>query len=204
MNVFSNDPPKAREVSERLRSFGKTDTMLSIIPGTFDLTKYSFIEENAKLSHAKAFFKKFIAEARSSFDVVVLDMNPSSSFLTFAGLSVATDVISPVRPDKFSMLGLRLVKKLIDHPQVTNEIRLHIIMNGVKRSEGISGTETEIRSADYFKDCLLANRVYHSGVLAARTDHTGFAIDRKVAHKEQVKSELRAVEAELRGRMGLA
>lgn len=203
VNTSSNEPPNARETSVRLRSFGKTETSLSVVPGTFDLTKYSFIEDGNKLSHAKAFFKKFISEARARFDVVVLDMNPSSSFLTFAGLSVATDVLSPVRPDKFSMLGLRLVKRLMDHPQVANDLRLHIVMNGVKRSDPMTATEVEIRGTDYFKDCILANRVYNSGVLAARTDHTGFAIDRKVSHKGKVKEELQAVEAELRGRIGL-
>jgi chromosome partitioning protein len=203
VNTSSNTPPLAREISERLRSFGKTDIALCVVPGSFDLTKYSFIENGAKLSHAKEYFKKFISEARNSFDIVVLDMNPSSSFLTFAGLSVATDVISPVRPDKFSMLGLRLVRRLMEHPQVANQMRLHIIMNGVKRSEGMTDTEAEIRATDYFKDCILTNRIYHSGVLAARTDHTGFAIDRKVPHKTQVKQELQAVEAELRGRIGL-
>lgn len=203
VNVSGNDPPKARDISQRLRSFGKTEITLSIVPRTFDLTKYSFIEDGAKLSHAKAFFKKFISEARTSFDLIVLDMNPSSSFLTFAGLSVATDVLSPVRPDKFSMLGLGLVRRLIEHPQVANKPKLHIVMNGVKRSDGLTDTEVEIRAADYFKTCILANRVYHSGVLAARTDHTGFAIDRKVPHKEQVKKDLRAVEAELRQRMGM-
>lgn len=203
VNVAKDKPPKANEVSQTLRYFRNTGETLELIAGTFDLTKYSFIEDNTKLSKAKKFFERFISSAKNDYDLVVLDMNPSSSFLTFAGLSVATDVLSPVRPDKFSMLGLRLVRRLLDHPLVNDDIRLHIVMNGVGRNDPMTNTETEIRNTEWFKDRILTNRVYLSGVLTARTDHTGFAIDRKVAHKERLKTELRAVEAELRGRMGL-
>src|SRR5690349_3254768 len=121
------------------------DKTISVIAGTFELTKYSFIEDHTKLSHARTFFQHAISKARSSFDLVVLDLNPSSSYLTFCGLCAATDVLSPVRPDKFSVLGLDLVRRLIDHPLVSPKPKLHIVMNGVKRGKVITGPEQNIR-----------------------------------------------------------
>lgn len=204
VNVSKSEPPKARDIAYSLRWFVKTpEVQIALIPGSFELTKYSFIEDGTKLNHAKEFFKRFISEAKKSFDLVLLDMNPSSSFLTFAGLSVATDVLSPVKPDKFSMLGLSLVKRLLEHKALPNVPRMHIVMNAVGRAEGITGTETEIRSVDFFKDCILSNRVYQSKVLAARPDYTGFASDRPVAHRRTISAELRAAGVELVERMGL-
>lgn len=204
INVKGDEPPEAQAVAVPLRHFTQSpEITLSLVPGTFELTKYSFISDQTKLGHAREYFKRAISKARSKFDLVVLDMNPSSSFLTFCGLSVATDILSPVRPDKFSVLGLELVKKLIDHPSVGGKPNLHIVMNGVKRSQGITQTEADIRSAPFFKDRLLANRVYQSGVLTARSDYTGFIQERKVSRKKEVSSDLRKVAFELCGRIGL-
>lgn len=204
VNVTSDEPPAAKAVSVSLRYLtAQPDITISIVPGTFELTKYSFISDQTKLGHAREYFKRAISKARSEFDLVVLDMNPSSSFLTFCGLSVATDILSPVRPDKFSVLGLELVKKLIDHPAVGGKPALHIVMNGVKRTQGLTQTEQDIRSAPFFKDRLLSNRVYQSGVLTARSDFTGFIQERKVARKNEVSADLRKVALELSGKIGL-
>lgn len=204
INVTGDEPPGADKVSVMLRYFiADPDINISIVPGTFELTKYSFISDQSKLNHAREYFKRAISKARSQFDLIVLDMNPSSSFLTFCGLSVATDVLSPVRPDKFSVLGLELVKKLIDHPSVGGKPAMHILMNGVKRSQGLTQTEKDIRSAPFFQDRLLANRVYQSGVLTARSDFTGFIQERKVARKNEVALDLRNVALELCGKIGL-
>jgi len=204
VNVMGDDPPAAKAFSTPLRHLiASPNTTIAIVPGTFELTKYSFISDQTKLGHAREYFKRAISKARAEFELVVLDMNPSSSFLTFCGLSVATDILSPVRPDKFSVLGLELVKKLIDHPSVGGKPSLHIVMNGVGRSGGMTQTEQDIRSAPFFKDRLLSNRVYQSGVLTARADFTGFIQERKVAYKNEVSADLRKVALELSGKIGL-
>lgn len=204
INVSVKEPPDPASIAELLFYLeSDPEKKISIVPGTFELTKYSFIEDHTKLSHARAFFRRAISKARESFDLIVLDLNPSSSYLTFCGLSVATDVLSPVRPDKFSVLGLDLVRRLIDHALVSPKPRLHIVMNGVKRRTGISGPEQDIRTTTYFKDRILVNRVYESGVLVARPDYTGFASDRKVSNKNLIASELLQVGVELCGKIGL-
>jgi len=204
INTSSIAPPSPSTVARALRYITNSPTTtISVIVGTFELTKYSFINEDAKLTHAKNYFRHAISLARAEYDLIIIDMNPSSSFLTFCGLSVATDILSPVRPDKFSVQGLDLVKRLIDHPLVQPKPNLHIVMNGVTRHGGLTDTEQDIRQADFFKDRILVNKVYTSGVLAARPDFTGFAKDRKVSNKNAVATALRAVGTELCGRMGI-
>lgn len=203
INTSSNEPRPPSESALVLRHFSGATANISIIAGTFELTKYSFITDNAKLNHARAYFKRAISIARSEYDLIVLDMNPSSSFLTFCGLSVASDIVSPVKPDKFSVLGLELVKRLIDHPLVHPKPVLHIVMNGVRRTSGLTSTERDIRNAEFFKDRILVNKIYHSQVLAALPDHTGFAKDRKVSNKKAITRELNAVAMELQSRIFL-
>lgn len=204
VNTNTNVPPPISDITISLRYLSSLpNKQIHIVAGSFDLTKYSFITDNAKLAHARDFFKRSIAEARKNYDLIVIDMNPSSSFLTLCGLSVATDVLSPVRPDKFSVLGLSLVKRLMDHPQVGGTASLHIVMNGVKRNATMTSTEKDIRAADFFKDRILPQRIYTSGVLAARADYTGFSVDRKVANRTKISSDLRLVGFELCKRMGI-
>ena len=203
INTADNDPPEPRDLAQRLMYLiGIPDKAISLIAGTFELTKYSFIDDHTKLAHARNFFRRAISKARSVFDLVVLDLNPSSSFLTFCGLCAATDILSPVRPDKFSVLGLDLVKRLIDHPLVSPKPQLHVVMNGVKRGDGVTETERDIRVAEYFKDRILVNRVYELRVLAARPDYTGFASDKKVPHRRTIAYDLRLVGTELFGKIG--
>ena len=204
INTSASPPPKAADVSYVLRHFThKPDIGISLIPGSFELTKYSFIPDNDKLKHARDFFKRFISEARADYKLIVLDMNPSSSFLTFAGLSVATDVIAPVRPDKYSVLGLELVKRLLDHPAIDPKPNMHIVMNGVPRRNPVTEIEQQILVEPYFGPRLLPVRLHDSGVLRARSDYTGFASERRVSNRTVIRTELRKVGLELCTRVGL-
>src|SRR4029077_4457267 len=204
INIGVSPPPKAADVSVQLRHFTHNrDIGISLIPGNFELTKYSFIPDNDKLNHAREFFKRFISAARADYKLIVLDMNPSSSFLTFAGLSVATDIVSPVRPDKYSVLGLELVKRLLDHPAISPKPNMHIIMNGVPRRNPVTEIEQQILAEPYFGPRLLPVRLHDSGLLKARSDYTGFASERRVSRRTVIKMELRKVGLELCTRVGL-
>jgi chromosome partitioning protein len=204
INTSPSTPPKAVDVSVQLRHFTHDKNIqLSLIPGNFELTKYSFIPDNDKLKHAREYFKRFISAARADYKLIVLDMNPSSSFLTFAGLSVATDIISPVRPDKYSVLGLELVKRLLDHPAISPKPNMHIVMNGVPRRNPVTTIEQQILTEPYFGPRLLPVRLHESGVLKARSDYTGFASERRVSRRAVIKLELRKVGLELCNRVGL-
>ena len=75
-------------------------------------------------------------------------------------------------------------------------------MNGIKRTATLTSTEKDIRQATFFKDRILANRVYMSAVLTARDDYTGFAKHRNVSGKKRIAEDLRAVANELWTRIG--
>lgn len=204
INTSSTTPPPVSDVTVRVRHIiTKPDIHLGVIPGSFDLTKFSLIPDPDKLAHAREYFRRFISDARKEYGAIFLDMNPSSSFLTLAGLEVATDILAPVRPDKYSVLGLELVRRLLEHPLLQNEPNLHVVMNLPSRSAVMTDTERQIRTHPYFGTRALVNRVYQSRLLAAKQEYTGFASDQSVPNRGKIKGDLGAVALELATRAGI-
>lgn len=154
-------PPLASEVSETLRKIGDAQkARLDLVPGSFELVKYSMIDNATQLKNAANYFKRFISQARDEYDLVVLDCNPSSSFVTKCALEVSTNVLSPVKLDKFSILGVGLVDQLFAHLQL-NPAHM-ILINGVKRYDHIQQVEFELRAHTKFGPKVLSNRLVHS------------------------------------------
>jgi chromosome partitioning protein len=172
-------PPLASDISERLRYFGKAgDAILDLIPGSFDLMKYSMIDDAEQLKHASNYFVRFVSRARKEYDLIVLDCNPSSSFVTKCALENATHVLSPVKLDKFSILGVGLVDKLFEHLKL--DVEHMILVNGVNRTEPMSQIEIDLRAHNKYGAKVLKNRLVLSKHLSADPSYTGFATDKVI------------------------
>ncbi len=85
-----------------------------LVPGQFEIIKYSLPQNPDALQLAKRYFRSFIEESRSQFDLIAIDAGPSSSFVHECIFDVATHVLCPIRPDKYSELGVLSVKRLIE------------------------------------------------------------------------------------------
>ena len=160
-------PPDATEICLRLRRMGNGETArLDLIPGSFDLMKYTMIDDPVQLNHASEYLKRFISLARKEYHLVVLDCNPSSSFVTKCALENSTHVISPVRPDRFSILGIEMVDKLFDHLKL-DPVHM-VLLNGIQRRAKISSVELELRAHPKFGPKVLLNRLPQSKILSRR------------------------------------
>lgn len=202
VNTAVTEPPEPSDVAKRLRyALPGRDPYIDLIAGDFDLVKYSLIDDHAQLVAALEFFKRFIAKAKKIYDVIVIDCNPSSSFLTRAALSLATHVISPVRPDKYSVLGVELVDRLLSHLGLTPEQL--IVMNAVGRKKTMGSVESELRSHATYGPRVLVTRLHTSKLLQADQMYTGFATDRPVAWRDTLRSEILALTWELAPRLGV-
>jgi chromosome partitioning protein len=177
-----------------------------MIPGDFQLVKYSLMDDNVKLKGVKSRFMKFIEQAKATYEVVFLDCNPSSSFLTLCALHSATHVLVPVRPDRFSMLGLEILSEFIDMlPTLSPKPQLLILLNGVGRGGNdkiATSVEAELRAHPKFGPRTFASFVPQSGALRAKTDYTGFAIERRGRWQKQIRAEMAVVAKELAGKLG--
>jgi chromosome partitioning protein len=198
-------PPNLDKVSVRLRRFPNTDPEINLllVPGDFDLVKYSMIGDGKVLEPVKTRFLQFIDAARLERDLVCIDCNPSSSFMTICALQAATHVLVPVRPDRYSMLGLRMLNRFISElPQLAKKPELIVLLNGVKPTGYDPTVENALRSDPDFGPVTLANSLHVSKVLEAAVDYTGFATDR-LGQGWRVTPRITAIVNELGAALGL-
>ncbi|MDB5725309.1 MAG: hypothetical protein JWQ16_2063 [Novosphingobium sp.] len=197
------------EIRKTLRHFSKTDPRiaLDVVAGDFNLVMYSLMDDSKKLNEAKIRFKSFIEQCQDEYGLVVLDCNPSSSFLTMCSLSVCTHILVPVKLDKYSVIGLEMLWEFVH-----NRMAIHpkpsftILLNGVNRkspTKSMIETETELRGHSIFGSKTLANTLCETGQLRARSDYTGFNVDRKTSVSTKIRNELDAISNELSKKLGL-
>jgi cellulose biosynthesis protein BcsQ len=137
-------PPKPDQIARRLIPEEKAGGgRFDLVCGQFDIAKYAFMDQRAWTERARANFAASIDFLRSQYDLIVLDTNPSASFLTTTALAVATRILAPVRTDRFSIRGVRLLNdlmtRLVDLP---GRPPISIVFNNVER-----GVEYEIEAA---------------------------------------------------------
>jgi chromosome partitioning protein len=201
-------PPRAEKIAHTLWSFSKTSTKpaetLSIVLGDFRLVKYALITESRKLDAVRDRFFRFVDAARRDFKLVVIDCNPSSSFFTLCALRVCTHLLVPVRPDRYSILGLELLTDFIDSIAVIHpKPPISVVLNGVPRTNYDRSIEDELRAHPVFGTDTLASVIHKSDILVAKPDYTGFATDKPTPNKMKLRNNFSAVAAELATRLGI-
>jgi chromosome partitioning protein len=197
-------PPPLGDVSLILRRAQDHRAELRLVPGDFGLVKYSLIDDAKSLAPVKSRFKTFVANARAEMDLVCIDCNPSSSFMTLCALEVATHLLIPVRPDRFSILGLELLDAFVsDLPTLKQKPKQLIVLNGVPRSNYNPTVENILRSHPKFGARTLSTPLYYSSLLAANPSYTGFASDKPVPHRQRVTENIRTLAIEIAKELGI-
>ena len=198
-------PPNLEDVSIRVRRFSGTnpEINLRLVPGDFDLVKYSMIGDGKVLEPVKNRFLQFISNVREERELVCIDCNPSSSFMTICALQAATHILVPVRPDRYSMLGLKMLNRFVTElPQLAKKPEFIVLLNGVKSSDYDPTVENALRSDPDFGPITLANTLHISKVLEANVGYTGFATD-KQGQGWRVTPSITAIVNELGTALGL-
>ena len=206
VKASSAPPPPAADIGVVLWHFLKLNPVktLTIVPGDFRLVKYSLMDDNQKLLAVRKRFLQFVAESRKAFDVVCIDCNPSSSFLTLCALYACTHLLVPVKPDRYSVLGLELLTDFVGNiPGIHPKPETIVLLNGVPRQSYKPTVENELRAHPVFGACTLANKIYESKILVASPDYTGFATDKPVPYRDLLKGQISLVVDELATKLGL-
>ena len=201
----SDSPPlKADDVIHGLRHIQTSAITLDLLPGDFRLVKYSMIDNRTKLDSVQKRFLRFIRESRRDYGLICIDCNPSSSFITSCALHACTHLLVPVRPDRYSVLGLENLDYFVEQiPTIDPKPKLMVLLNGIPRQNYNSAVEDELRAHSTFGTMVLTNPLYQSGLLEAKTGYTGFATDKPVPWRSLLKREISVVVDELATRLGL-
>lgn len=197
-------PPDIDHVSVTLKKLNNGAAELRLVPGDFGLVKYSLIDDTKSLKPVSARFKQFINNARDQMDLICLDCNPSSSFMTVCALEVATHLLIPVRPDRFSVLGLELLDNFVENlPTIAHKPKQIIVLNGVPRSNYDPSVENILRSHPKFGSKTLSTPLHFSTLLAANPSYTGFATDKPVPYRSIVGANIEQLAKELGSELDL-
>ena len=204
VTIDNAPPPSVEAVSISMKKSKHTAAELRLVPGDFGLVKYSLIDDGQALAPVKTRFKKFVSQAQDEMDLVCIDCNPSSSFMTMCALEVATHVLVPVRPDRFSVLGLDLLNTFIESlPTLKAKPKLIVLLNGIPRTNYDPTVENILRSHAIFGSATLSTPLYLSKVLASSHNYTGFATDKPVPNKANVSQNMNTLVNELGKELGL-
>ena len=162
------------------------------------------MSDKRKLNAVRDRFLSFVRTARQHFGVIVIDCNPSSSFFTLCALHACTHLLVPVRPDRYSILGLELLAEFVSSiDEIDPKPPLSIVLNGVPRGGYDPSVENELRAHKQFGASTLANVIHQSNILIAGPAYTGFAADKPVPHRGKVVAEMSAVADELAVSLGI-
>lgn len=197
-------PPKASDLSHRLKRSFVRRWAIDLIPGNFDLVKYSLVSEPNKLKSVQQRFHKFISQAKQEYDIVIIDCNPSSSFITLCALRVCTHLLVPVRPDLYSVLGLELVTDFLEGlPEIHPKPEIAVLLNGIPRTSYDRTAEDELRAHATFGPLVLTNKLRKSRLLEATPGNTGFATDQKRPYRNSLRLEIGMIVDELQKKWSL-
>ena len=156
LHVSGNEqPPKLSEIEHVASKQSTNRGKLAIVPSTLDLMYVALGEPETKTKPIEERFRKFIAEARAAYDVVLIDCHPAGSIFTKTALRNSDHVLIPVVPERYSVRGVGLMLKFIEAQQLGNSgPQPHILFNRVPRT-GVTEQERTIRSnPHYTKHCL--------------------------------------------------
>jgi chromosome partitioning protein len=197
-------PPTAWDLAPRLKTYSD-EVFIDLVYGDFDLVKYSLISDHAKLAKVQARFLKFVSQAKEDYSLIVIDCNPSSSFITQCALHACDYVLVPVRAEVYSLLGLKLLNKYInDIPTIHPKPDLNILIN-TSNVKGVTEiTRQQLMSDADIAPLVLENVFPYSLTLAARPDQFGFFIDQKYKpNKYSIAHKLNKIVDELFPKWGL-
>jgi cellulose biosynthesis protein BcsQ len=172
---------------------------LSIIPNAIEATKYGTTTTSQR-GGLIANFQNAIQKLSLEYDFIILDCNPSTTLLSELAIDAATDILIPLRPDKYSSDGLENIDDLLtnffgiefvhgegrDKKQLWTLVNFaelsHINIPNEPRSLG-RGAEAELLRDIFnplkagtrlgqFKASLLGTRIPESGYLRSKPVET--------------------------------
>lgn len=199
------EPGEVDEFTWRLRYvLGHENVELRLLPGVFRIAQLNLREKPETLRTPRQRFSAYVNAACSRYELIVLDCNPSSSFLTRTAIECATHLLIPVRPDKYSLLGVEMILEYMNSlPRLVHKPEYFILLNALETSPKPSDIEAQLRSHSVFGARTLVAGVPRSDLLLARADYTGFAVERKVKNRNILTRLLASVAREIAQRIEL-
>lgn len=99
----------------------KLDSNIDIIPGTINLI-FEDSNRDGKVRRLKKFIRDY--ELRAKYDFIFIDCPPTISLYTDAALITSDFYLVPNRIDRYSILGIKLLKQVIDRLESDEDLNI--------------------------------------------------------------------------------
>lgn len=146
-------PPTVGNLAEQIAR-SSAGVHLDLIPSTLNLMYVALGTSTGDLEILETRFKRFIAQSRKKYDLIMIDCHPAGSILTRTSLHNSDHVLIPVAPQAYAARGVALMTRFIDANNTgQGGPKPHIVFNLTARSGPASEVETQIRG-QYAHLCL--------------------------------------------------
>lgn len=196
-----SNPPTCDEIIYNVHK--SPSGILDLIPSTLDLMYVALGEANVQTKPIEERFRKFIEDAKSKYDLVLIDCHPAGSVFTQTSLKNSDHVIIPVMPQRYAVRGVGLMMEFINAKAIGGKSPTpHILFNNVPR-DGYSAEVSEIRRQPALADlCLKKTLKRYKAYTEAEGGH-GFVWHSSKPYSTEAFSSLVEVCKEVRERLGL-
>lgn len=159
---------------------------IDLIIGSFDTFELNATATAARREGAAARFASFIDQAKREYDLIIIDTNPSATFVTMQALANSNFLVAPITFDAFSLQGIHLVVEHLKdtYPWLDNSDRLCLVANKVPRTPSDGELRRLEKEEDKIKNrhkklarSIKLERIHSSNLIANRAIAKGFLAD---------------------------
>ncbi|NUU43930.1 ParA family protein [Tardiphaga robiniae] len=199
----NHTPPSVGSIVTRVFGTHGNKSFLDILPSTLDLMYVALGQGAAQTAPFEERFEKFIDEAKSIYDVVLIDCHPAGSLFTKTSLRNSDHVVIPVVPQQYALRGIGLMLNFIKSKKTgASSTTPHILFNLTSRVK-ISAQETAIRANAEFSDLCMVNTLKKYKGLSEPEGGKGFVWSSKKPYSTEAFTNLLKIGRELLERTGV-
>ena len=193
---MSMTPPRIDTLVTNVLSDG--GWILDIIPSTLDLMPLAISSSNVAIDIMSKRFRNMIEQAKSKYDLILIDCHPSGSLFTKTSIICSNHIVVPVTPNPYAERGISLMKEFIKHLFFgEHKPKLHILLNNITSSPEDKAFLVKVNLNDRYKKNLFTSKISNSKLFSDTVNGTGFLHLSKKPHCNNIKKEIKSVLNEL-------
>ncbi|EHI9243059.1 ParA family protein [Vibrio parahaemolyticus] len=193
---MSTTPPDIKSLTTNVLS--SRGWILDIIPSTLDLMPLAISTSNIAIDIMSTRFRHMIEQAKSQYDLILIDCHPSGSLFTKTAIVCSEHILAPVTPNPYAERGISLMKEFIKHLFFGEQSpKLHILLNNISSSGADKSFVVKLSVTDRYKKNLFTSKMSNSKLYSDVVNGTGFLHVSKKPNSRNIKREVRAILLEL-------
>lgn len=196
-------PPAVSSLVTSIYPRPKAKGCLDILPSTLDLMYVALGQATTKTDPIEERFRKFIEEAKSQYDLVLIDCHPAGSLFTKTSLMNSDHVLIPVMPQKYAIRGIGLMMQFMNAKKIGSSGPKPIILFNSTSRIGVSSEETAIRSNPRFGKYCLATTLKKYKAFSEPEEGKHFVWQSKKPYSSNAFENLMNVGRDFRERIGV-